>query len=78
MGAGIVRVLRPTLIAVPRSSATTGAIVTVQSLGSVALDAAVEDLMALLATACGADIAVTMLDAATPTKAVVASGRASD
>ena len=62
----------------PVSSATTRAVVTVQSLGAVALHGAIEDLTALLATACGADIAVTTLDAATPTKAVVASGRASD
>jgi len=62
----------------PVSSATTRAIVTVQSLGAVALDGAVEDLTALLAETCGADIAVTMLDAATATKAVVASGRAND
>ena len=35
-----------------------------------------EDLTRLLVETCGTDIAVTILDAATPTKAVVASGPA--
>jgi len=57
----------------PVTPATTRAVVTVQSLGAVPLEPAAEELVALLADTCGAETTLTVLDAAGPTKPVVAS-----